>query len=302
MHFIINLKSTVFCSLIAAVLSGTIHGQNGPVFQADTIRAVGEFLNRISNDIEKIQHTRQRLTQEYDSLVGVISRIKVSRELNFLRRMRLKRLLRLSEETAVQIGRLNKVQQLQVDMLAQRVRPAIVLMENEIEERIASYRAGENDTLRAQIVLMLKERARMLHMLKPTYTQGRTTSRDTPGDGEYAMKADFALDLADRMNRRIDAIDFELGRVHFGLRLRNAYLRQSADENLPAWKTIRGWMDPWLTDRRLEFSGYDMRSGDDLLVREYKLRVERDAILEQRYLWHHRALVWQQAAESQPDE
>lgn len=287
---------------MAAVLTGTLHGQNEPVFQADTVRAVGEFLNRVSNDIEKIKHTRQRLTQEYDSLVGVISRIKVSRELNFLRRMRLKRLLRLSEETAVQIGRLNKVQQLQMDMLAQRVRPAIALMENEIEERMASYHAGKNDTLRAQIILMLKERARMLHMLKPTYTPVRTTSRDISGDGEYAMKADFARDLADRMNRRIEAIDFELGRVHFGLRLRSVYLRMSEDENLPAWKMIRGWVDPWLTDRRLEFSGFFLRSGDDLLVREYKLRVERDAILEQRYLWHHRALVWQQAAESDPDE
>lgn len=279
--------------------AGEARAQDAPVFQADTVRAVGEFLNRISSDIEKIQHTRQRLTQEYDSLVGVISRIKVSRELDFLRRMRLKRLLRLSEEMAVQIGKLNTIHKLQMEMLVLRIRPAIVLMENEIEERMAWYRTKRNDTLRTPIILMLRERARMLRMLKPAPAYGRIAPQDIPADGEYAVRADFAQDLSDRLARRIESIDFELGRIQFALRLRNAYLREAENSALPPWKSVRGWMDPWLTDRSLELSGFQLRSGDDLLVREYKLRAERNAILEHRHRWQNRALTWQKAAEAE---
>ncbi len=263
------------------------------------MRAFGEFLNRISQDIEKIDHTRQRLTVEYDSLVGLISAIKVSRELNFLRRMRLKRLLRTSEDLAVQIGRLNKVHQLQLDLLQSRIVPGITLLEREIEESIGAYERSPADSIRYQILEMLRDRSRMLTMLHSTWATPNMRSNALPVDGEPDVKANFALDLSDRLNARLSAIDFERRRVQFAIRLRNAYFRVAEKIRLPGWSTVRGWVEPLLTDRRLEATGLVLRSNEDLLVRDYKLHAERMAIQEMRQRWLTRAHEWQLAFEKE---
>jgi len=267
--------------------------------QADTMRAFSEFLGRILQDIEKIEHTRQRLTTEYDSLVSVISLIKVSRELNFLRRIRLKRLLRSSEDLAVQIGKLNKVHQLQMDILQSRIRPGVGILEKEIEESTAAYEKFRLDSIRSHIIVLLRDRSRMLTILRLVWANDRMTTTMEPLDGEFEVKANLAFDLSDRLNARMSALDFERHRVQFAIRLRNAYYREAQHTRLPAWSAVRGWIVPWLMDRRLEVSGLFLRANEDLFVRDYKLRTERNAILELQQRWLVRAHEWQFAAEKE---
>lgn len=261
-------------------------------------------LRRVLADIQRVQLTKDILSAEYDSLVAEVATIKVSRELGLFRRMKLKRLLRRSEDLSQQIAKLERVIHMHSAASQSRIKPAIVQLESQILAAVPRSSSVLPDSIRVRVAEWLWYRRSMIDFVLGSGGQrlGMSVSR-LPVSGSEMEKANLAGDTADRLRRYERDLQFELDRIAFLLQLRAFFDRIERQASDPSWNLVRSWIDPGPVEARLALSGNTLRWRDNLSVRSYLLQVELQAARAAVKEWTFREAYWQeQFANREPDD
>lgn len=183
------------------------HTQEVTGFKSPSIHEILRFLEKSEQDISTLTQTRKLLQMNYDSLVFEIDGLKQSGEIGFFDRMRLKGLLKKSEDIANQFVKIDNLIKAHEQANTQKRWNLIELMEKEIADstevlfaRYGITHSGTRENIRALVSMLTEKKAIYFYRLKK-FTMPITDIRIHRNDEAEILyqKSDYLLDQIERL-------------------------------------------------------------------------------------------------------
>ncbi len=183
------------------------HSQEVTGFKSPSIHEVLRFLEKSEQDISTLTQTRRLLQMNYDSLVFEIDELKQSGEIGFFDRMRLKGLLKKSEDIANQFVKIDNLIKAHEEANTQKRWNLMELMEKEIADstkvlfaRYGIAKSGTRENIRALVSMLTEKKAICFYKLKK-FTMPITDIRIHRNDEAEILyqKSDYLLDQIERL-------------------------------------------------------------------------------------------------------
>lgn len=176
-------------------------------YMSPTINETLRFLEKSNQDIATFTKTRKFLKMNYDSLVYAVDQLKQNGNVGFFDRMKLKSMLKESEDIANQIVKIDNLVKAHEEANKQKTRSLIELMEKEIADtlNVLFFRHYGNDTGLEESITkltgMLSEKEALqiykLEKFLMPVTEIRI-QRDDEAEILY-QKSDYLLDQTERL-------------------------------------------------------------------------------------------------------
>jgi hypothetical protein len=176
-------------------------------YRSPTIHETLRFLEKSNQDIATFTKTRKFLKMNYDSLVYAVDRMKQNGNVGFFDRMKLKSMLKESEDIANQIVKIDNLVKAHEEANRQKTRGLIELMEKEIADtlNVLIFRHHGTDTGLAESItkltgMLAEKEALQIYKLKKflmPVTEIRI-QRDDEAEILY-QKSDYLLDQTERL-------------------------------------------------------------------------------------------------------
>ena len=183
------------------------HTQEVTGFKSPSIHEILRFLEKSEQDISTLTQTRKLLQMNYDSLVFEIDGLKQSGEIGFFDRMRLKGLLKKSEDIANQFVKIDNLIKAHEQANTQKRWNLMELMEKEIADstkvlftRYGITKSGTRENLRTLVSMLTEKKAIYFYRLKK-FTMPITDIRIHRNDEAEILyqKSDYLLDQIERL-------------------------------------------------------------------------------------------------------
>ncbi len=217
----IRLSNRFIHFVLAAwfLLPGLLAGQSQSEFSSLSIQDILGFLEKSRQNITTLTQTRKLLAMNYDSLVFDIDLLKQSNDLGFFDRMRLKNMLKESEDIAQQFVKIDNMLKAHEQANHQKTVDMVQRMEREIQDSIRilySRLMPGSDSYRERLLKL----GRMLsewnsyHIFRmKKFSLPVTEIRIVKDDAPEALfqKSDYLLDQADRLSQYVEELDRVIG-------------------------------------------------------------------------------------------
>lgn len=187
-------------------------------FESYLVNEYQKTLDRQYTELVSLQHEKTKLVQDYDSSVYQISQIKQGKEQGFFDRVKLKNLLKESEDLSRRIIQVDRQIMSRQESIRNVIDKMIPLMEIDIMETIKALEklSGEDrSAISNRLQAMISEKMEyQSYLAEPLRAQLKDVRYQRSDDPELLMhKSDFLLDQADKLQRYVALLDEHIDRM-----------------------------------------------------------------------------------------
>lgn len=250
------------------------------VFADSSILAIEQFLAKSSQDMARVEKTKDRLLKDQEELLKTVIELKEKQDLNPYERFLLKNALTEGEDLSKQIEKLDQLlaaydttnrerkSEMKSMMLRGLMREADLLL---------TRRGGLSpDSASDHLLAMLKEKERYDYPVPDMMISLQEIRIGFGDDADRALrKADVLMDQSDRLRRYLDQLEEYISSVRLSKALQDRLKRVAARFTYfgERWKAEPGFY------RRLPLTKVLLSEAEDLDTIESKIGLEMEAAL-----------------------